>query len=206
MPSLQYPLELRFKLLAFAPRIHVTDSAGVERMFINQKIWNLKEDVLVYNNSNKENVIFRIRADRIIDFSATYRFYQGDGQGEPFGSVKRKGMRSLWRATYYVDVASGQTSHHIKEDNPWTKVLDGLFSEIPIVGMFTGYVFNPSYTIYRSADRNDESHPIMHLKKNSAFFESSYALELADPSITQEEEILCLMSFMMFIQLERRRG
>lgn len=206
MPALQYPLDLRFKLLALAPRIHVTDATGVERMFINQKIWNLKEDILVYNNSNKENVIFRIRADRIIDFSATYRFFQGEGQGDSFGAVKRKGMRSLWRATYYVDTANGQTSHHIKEDNPWTKVWDGLFSEIPIVNFFTGYIFNPAYTIYRSADRNDESYPIMHLKKNKAFWESSYALQLADPNITQEEELLCLMSMIMLVQLERRRG
>ena len=206
MSALQYPLELRFKLFAFAPRIHVTDSAGVERMFINQKVWNLKEDILVYNNSNKENVIFRIRADRIIDFSARYRFYQGEGQGNSFGSVKRKGMRSIWRATYFVDTTDDVTSHHIKEDNAWTKVWDSLFSEIPILGMFTGYVFNPSFTVYRSADRNDESHPIMRLSKNKAFFESSYTLELVDPSISQEEELLCLMSMIMLVQLERRRG
>ena len=74
MPVLQYPLELRFKLIALAPRISVTDATGQERLFVNQKILNLREDVRIYNNSNKEQEVFRMKADRIIDFSATYRF------------------------------------------------------------------------------------------------------------------------------------
>ena len=205
MPALQYPLNLRFKLVALAPRIYITDATGAEQMFIHQKIFKLKEDILVYNNSNKERVIFRIRADRIIDFSATYRFFMGEGE-QPIGAIKRKGMRSLWRATYFADNSMGQTSHHLKEDNPWTKVLDSLVSEVPVVSLFGGYMFNPSYTIYRGDNRDDESQPVMKLKKNRAFFESSYAIDLVDTSVGQEEEITALLSLIMLVQLERYRG
>lgn len=205
MPALQYPLSLRFKLVALAPRIFVTDAAGTERMFIHQKTFKLKEDILIYNNSNKNNVIFRIRADRVIDFSARYNFYQGEGE-QLLGSVKRKGMRSLWRATYFVDDPNGQTTHHIKEDNPWTKVGDAVLSEIPIVNFFTGYMFHPSYTVFRGDNRDDESQPVMRLAKQPAFWESQYEIDILDSSMSQNEEINALLSLVMLVQLERRRG
>jgi hypothetical protein len=208
MPLLQYPLNLRFKLIALAPRIHVTDAAGTERMFIHQRTWKLKEDVLVYNNSDKERVIFRIRADRIIDFSAKYNFVQiveGD-QEKPLGSVKRKGMRSLWRATYYSDNPAGVTTHHTKEDNPWSKVGNAVMESIPIVNFFSGYFFHPAFTIYRGENRQNESQPVMRLEKQPAFWESSYEIQLMDQNVSSDEELQTLLSLIMIVQLERRRG
>lgn len=205
MSLYQYPLNLRFKLLALAPRIIVSDASGKEQLFVNQKIFNLKEDVRIYNNSNKERELYRIRADRIIDFSATYRFFDASGTS-PLGSIKRKGMRSLWRSTYFLDNASGQTSHHAKEDNPWVKIIDALMSEIPVVGMFTGYFANPSYTAYRGSNREDETQPVMKLIKKPAFFESGYEIQLVNPQVSQEEELQVLLGLMMLVQLERRRG
>ena len=205
MPVFQYPLELRFKLIALAPRISVTDAAGVERLFVNQKILNLREDVRIYNNSNKEQEVFRMKADRIIDFSATYRFTNSQTES-PLGAIKRKGMRSLWRATYFSDAASGDSTHHIKEDNPWVKVGDALLSEVPFLGFFTGYFLNPSYTAYRGTDREDESQPVMHLTKQPAFWESKYSITLEDPSVAPDEEMRILLSLLMTVQLERRRG
>lgn len=205
MSVFQYPLSLRFKLVALAPRIYLTDSSGTERLYIHQKVLKLKEDVRVYNNSKKEQEIFRIRADRIIDFSANYRFINSTNE-QSLGSIKRKGMRSLWRATYFSDDMNGQTSHHLKEDNPWTKVLDGFFTEIPIVGLFSGYVFNPAYTVYRGNDRKDESQPVMKLKKQPAFWESKYVIENTQPSMSSNEEIQVLLAIIMMLQLERWRG
>jgi len=205
MPAFQYPLELRFKLIALAPRISVTDATGQEQLFVNQKILNLKEDVRIYRTSQKQHEVFRMKADRIIDFSATYRFTNSATES-PLGAVKRKGMRSLWRATYFSDDAGGASTHHIKEDNPWVKVGDALLSEVPFLGFFTGYFLNPSYTAYRGQDREDESQPVMHLTKQPAFWESKYSVELADPSVSEDEEMRILLSLLMTVQLERRRG
>ena len=201
MPFFEYPLNMRFKLIALAPRIYVTDANGIEQLFVHQKTWKFREDILIYSNSNKERVVFRIRADRVIDFSATYRFYLGEDEEQTIGCVKRKGMRSLWRATYFTDDAMGVTTHHMKEDNPWTKVMDGMLPDI-----ISGYFFNPSYTIYRGEDRDDETQPVMSLKKQKAFWESKYEVHLDDPAISQVEEFQCLLSILMMLQLERRRG
>ncbi|NJL95592.1 MAG: hypothetical protein HC915_18615 [Anaerolineae bacterium] len=205
MPFFRYPLSMNFKLVALAPRVIIRDANGVEQLFLSQRVLKLKEDVRIYNNSQKEREVFKLRADRIIDFSATYHFLEADTERK-LGSVKRKGMRSLWRATYYSDDANGQQTHHIKEDNAWTKVGDALFSEIPVVGMFSGYVFNPSYTTYRGTDRNDESQPIMRLHKTPSFFESTYVIDLVNPNVPEDEELRVLLALFMVVQLERRRG
>lgn len=205
MPIYNYPLNMRFKLVALAPRIIVQDASGQEILFVHQKTWKLKEDILLYRDQSKGEVVYRIRADRVIDFSATYRFVDGNDT-RSYGLVKRKGMRSIWRATYFSDDVNGNTTHHLKEDKPWVKVWDAVLNEVPVVNLFTGFMLNPSYTSYRGAERNDESQPVMHLKKLPAFFEGKYSIELLNPSISQDEEIQNLLSIIMLVQLERRRG
>ncbi len=53
----------------------------------------------------------------------------------------------------------------IHEENAWVKVIDGVIGEIPIVGMFTGYMFNPAYIVSRM-----DKTPIVRLQKQPALF------------------------------------
>jgi hypothetical protein len=46
----------------------------------------------------------------------------------------------------------------------------------------------------------------MKLVKKSGFFEGLYGIELLNPSISQEEELQILLSLLLLVQLERRRG
>ena len=197
----QYPLNLRFKLIALAPQIYVTDSSGQEIMFVRQKIFKLKEDVRIFSDSSKTTEVFRIRADRIIDFSAKYHFFNSQTDA-PLGAVKHKGFRSIWSAHWLLFDTSDQQSHHMTEDNPWAKVLDTLLGEIPVVGLFTGYVFHPSYTVYDS----QTNEPVMRLTKEPAFFESKFTIQSLEGSLKPEEEQRILLSILMAVQLERSRG
>jgi len=116
---------MRFKLISLTPQVYITEANGNEVVFVRQRMLKLKEDIQIYSDSSKSEEIFRIKADRIIDFSANYHFTDSR-LDEPLGSIKRKGMRSLWRATYFVSDQNEQQTHHIKEDNPWAKVGDAL--------------------------------------------------------------------------------
>jgi hypothetical protein len=197
----QYPLSLRFKLIALAPQIYITDASGQEIMFVRQKIFKLREDVRIFSDSSKTSEVFRIRADRIIDFSAKYHFF--DSQTEaPLGSVKHKGVRSIWSAHWLLFDTEEQQSHHMTEDNPWAKVLDMLLGEIPVVGLFTGYVFHPSYTVYDS----QTNEPVMRLTKQPAFFESKFTIDRLGGNLKPQEEQRILLSILMAVQLERSRG
>lgn len=205
MPIYQYPLKLRFKLIALAPRIIVTDASGKEVLFVSQKTFKLKEDVRIYNDQSKSQEVFHINAEQILDFNTRYNFYQS-GSERHLGSVKAKGWRSIWRATYHIDQPSGEQTHFIKEDNPWIKVLDVIFQEVPVLGIFSGYVFNPSYTAYRGTSYEDESQPVMRIRKESAFFEGVYSMELLNPALDPAEEARVLLSFMLMVQFMRYRG
>jgi uncharacterized protein YxjI len=194
---MQYPLNLSFKIMALAPQISVTDSGGQQVFYVKQKLFKLKEAVTVFADAAQTRPLYTINADRIIDFSAQYHFT--DVMGMPLGSVKRDGMRSLWRARY--NILNGSAANLvIREENPWIKVADGLFGQLPVVGMFSGYLLHPAYLVSRSDNAN-----LMRLVKQPAFFEGKFKIEkLAE--VSQAEETRILLSLLMMLLLERSRG
>lgn len=203
--TFQYPLSMSFKLIALAPQIYVHDAAGQEIIYVRQKVLNLKEDVRIYSDQSRSEEVFRINADRIIDWSANYHFTDSKTESS-LGRIKRKGWRSIWRSTYLVFDEHEQQTYFIREDNAWTKVGDALLGEIPFLGFISGYVLHPTYTAYKGVDRDDLRHPVMRLKKEPAFWEGVFSIHGLDESLTVQEEKRLLLSFFMMIQLERRRG
>lgn len=201
MQAVQYPLTLNFKVLAFGPQIFVRDASGREILFVHQKALKLKEDIVVYSDSKKTTSLFSIKADRIIDFSANYTF--SDSAGNVLGKIKREGMRSIFKASYNVMDAAGNIVGHIKEDNGWIKVIDALVGELPIVGIFSGYFFNPSYTLYRGQGLEQ---PLLHIKKQPAFLEGKFTIEKKSEPQMAGEETAWLLGTMMMVLLERSRG
>ncbi|MBN1311012.1 MAG: hypothetical protein JXB30_06295 [Anaerolineae bacterium] len=200
MSQLQYPLQMSFKIMALAPQIFIRDGGGRDIFYVHQKLFKLKEDIGVFRNSSKTNQIFSIKADRIIDFSARYNFT--DSNGISLGAIKREGMRSIWKASYGIFGDGEQITHYIKEDNAMVKVIDAIFGEIPILGIFAGYFFNPSYTLYQSGTET----PVMQIIKQPSFFEGKFEIaRLAEPANDTEEARL-LLSIMMMTLLERSRG
>jgi hypothetical protein len=200
MTSFHYPLDLRFKLVALAPRIIVTDANGNDVCFVSQKTFKLREDIQVFSDESKTTELYRIRADKIMDFNTTYSF-SDSRTGQALGAIRSKGWRSIWRATYEIVDAAGNLTHTITEDNPWIKVGDALLGELPFVGMFTGYFLHPKYS---GIDVHTQQ-PDMSLKKESAFFEGRYTLEQHGEMSHEDEERLVL-SFMLMVQFMRRRG
>jgi uncharacterized protein YxjI len=194
---LAYPLTLSFKIIALAPQMSVTDANGNLIAYVKQKMFKLKEAVTVFGDAQQSRPLFNLKADRVIDFSARYNF--ADPQGMSVGAVKRQGMRSLWKAQY--DILEGETTTmNIREENAWVKVMDGLFGEIPIVGMFSGYVFNPAYLV-----SGLDGGVVMRMQKQPALFEGKFMIE-KQCEMSEGDEKRVLLSLMMMVLLERRRG
>lgn len=205
MPSFDYPLNLRFRLVALAPRIIVTDNHPSEVLFVKQKVFKLKEDIRIFSDQSESREVFNIQAEQILDFNTRYNFYDSK-DGHHLGSVKARGWRSIWSATYLIDDAQQNQVMYIKEDNPWVKIADSLINDIPVVGWLSGFIFHPSFTCYRGADQDDRSQPVMRITKQGAFFENHFSVELLDGAIDSDEEISALLSFMLMVQFMRRRG
>jgi uncharacterized protein YxjI len=189
---------MSFKIMALAPQIYVRDAKGGTICYVKQKLLKLKEAVTVFVDETKSRVLCEIKADRIIDWSANYHFY--DTGGESFGSVRRKGMRSIWKAHYEVYDENGQHSATIQEENPMAKIADGIFGEIPVLGIFSGYVFHPKYLVTSPGGEQK-----LRLTKKPAMLEGKYSIDKLT-EMDEVEELRCLMAILMMSLLERARG
>ena len=164
---------------------------------MKQKAFKLKESVTVFADVDQTLPLYELAADRIIDFSASYHFK--DARGTHLGTVKRKGMKSIWRARYDIVNGSGHALT-IQEANPWAKVCDSLLGEVPVLGMFSGYLFHPEYLVAR-----ENGTPVMRLKKEPAFFQGKFSIEKLG-TMTEDEETRILLSLIMMVLLEKQRG
>ncbi len=195
---MNYPLNLNFKLLALANQIYIRDADNNLLGYVKQKMFKLKDDINIFADEQQIQLLFNIKADRMIDWSANFSFT--DARGNHLGSIKRQGRRSMWKASYDIFDARGSQVMKINEENGWVKVGDALFGEIPLVGILSGYVFNPSYLVSRI-----DGIPLARLKKQPAFLEGRFQLE-NQAQLSTEVETLTLLSVLMMTLLERRRG
>lgn len=195
-----YPLNFRFKLMTFTPEIDVSDAYGGTICHVRQQFFRFKEKVDVYADDSERSLLATIEADRIIDWSARYTFKAPNGQ--VLGAVGRRGLKSLWRAHYDV-FGPGETTptFAIQEANPFTKMLDGIVGEIPIIGIFAGYMLHPRYV----ASRVDGGTAVVSLTKKASLFERRFTLVQEGPA-DEGEQLALLLSFLMMNLLERARG
>lgn len=194
---LQFPLQMSFKLIALAPQFLVKDAHGRPVAYVRQKLFKLKEAIMVFSNEKQDQLLHQIQADRVIDFSALYHFT--DSQGMALGGIKRRGMRSMWRAGFDVQ-DNGVTHFSINEKSVMTRFLDGLFSQVPLIGMFSGYLLHPAYQVTRP-----DGTLVAELTKQPALFEGLYSAEQKAP-VSEREEQQLLLSLMTVLLLERSRG
>lgn len=199
LQGLTYPLTLTFKILALASQATMTDATGRTVLYTRQKLLKFREHVEIWTDATQSTRLADIKANQIIDWSA--RYTATDANGEVIGSVGRRGWRSLWRAHYLVFSPGDQSpDFSIREENPGAKVLDSLLSEIPVLGMFTGYFCHPSYLANRTDGRQ-----AMRLTKQAAFFEGRFSIDKLG-ILTKREELNLLLSLLMLVLLERSRG
>jgi hypothetical protein len=198
MNSPNFPLDARFKLLAIASQITVSDAGGRLLYYARQKAFKLREAVTIFADEHQTQPLYRIAADRILDFSARYRIE--DAGGAEIGIIQRRGMRSFWRAHYEVELG-GRTRFVIREENPWVKVLDSIVGDIPIVSLFAGYFLHPAYRL----SHGDGDSPLLRVVKRPALFEGRFRIEAPAPPAGPELD-LAVVSVLMMLLLERSRG
>ena len=199
LQSIQYPLTLSFKVFALASQATVTDASGRTILYTKQKLFKFREHVEIWTDKSQGTRLAEIKANKVIDWSA--RFTSTDARGREIGSVGRKGWRSIWKAHYEVFNPGDTTpDFSIQEENAWVKVADSFLSEIPIIGIASGYLFHPSYLANRT-----NGQAAMRMTKQPAFWEGRFKIEKLG-ELTPREELNLFLSFMMLVMLERRRG
>ena len=198
MNKLNFPISFEFKISTLSNDFTARDAHGQTIAFVKQKLFKLKEDISIFSDETKSILNYKIAADKWIDFSAAYNFTNANGQ--EIGKIARKGWASLWKANYEIIDQHQQFQYRIREENGWVKVLDGLLGEIPILSFFTGYLFNPSYVVM---DPNEQI--IARIKKEPSFFGRKFTVS-QEGQIDQDDAERIVLSLMMMVLLERRRG
>lgn len=198
MKNLQFPLDFRFKISTLSNDFVATDATGHTVAYVRQKMFKFKEAVNVYADESKRELLYSIKANKWLDWSAAYGFT--DASGAQLGKVARKGWKSLWKAQYLVIDQNNEQQYKIEEESAFTRFADGLLGEIPVLGFFTGYVFNPVYNV-----TDMQGNVVVKLKKNPSFFGRKFVVEKIK-DVEQDDKERIMLSLMMMILLERNRG
>jgi len=198
MSSLKYPLHFEFKIGTFANDFIAKNAEGATISYVRQKMFKLKEKVIVYSDETKSKELFQIDANKWLDFNTAYNFTTAEGQN--IGKVARKGWKSLWKAQYELYDENDEQDLIIHEENAWVKVMDAIFNEIPIVNFFTGYFFNPKYLVNRP-----DGTLVAKISKEKSFWGRKFTIT-NHSEFENGEELRILLGSMMMLLLERRRG
>lgn len=198
MTNLQFPLDLQFKISTLSNDFVAKDASGNTLAYVRQKLLKFIDEIQVFNDDSRTNLAYTIKANKWIDFSATYTFT--NSQGKEVGRIARKGWASLWKAHYEIFDENQKPDLVVREENGWVKVADAILGEIPILGILTGYLFNPSYLVTRP-----DGTLVVRLSKQPSFFGRKFLISKVN-EFEQGEEARIVLGLMMMILLERRRG
>ena len=104
----------------------------------------------------------------------------------------------------------GRPAFVIREEKPWAKVGDGILGSIPIISIFAGYFFNPSYLVTPASPEGDDAKagapdgpPLLRLVKRHALLEGKFEIEAVSAAEVPE---IVLIAVLMMLLLERMRG
>ncbi len=198
MQDFQFPLDFTFNIGTLSNDFTAVDARQKTVAYVKQKLFKFKEDVSVFENENKTKVLYKIKADKWIDFSACYSF--SDPEGKELGKIGRKGWASLWKAHYEIFDKNQQLKFTIREENAWVKVLDGLVGQIPILNLFTGLFLNPAYIVINS--RNET---VVRLSKEKSLVGRRFKVSEIKKLDGLDDDII-ILGLMMMVLLERRKG
>jgi len=198
MQNIEFPVTFSFKVTTLSNDFTARDAQGKTIAYVRQKMFKLRESITIYNNDSKSAVLYTIDANQWIDWSAAYNIT--DAQGNELGKIARKGWRSMWKAEYDIINQNQQPQYKVKEESAMIRFLDNLLGEIPILGFFTGYLFNPTYNIMDNLGLT-----VIQLKKMPSFLGKEFQLTQT-AAMDQDDKTRVMLGLMMMILLERRRG
>jgi hypothetical protein len=198
MQEFKFPIDFTFNIGTFSNDFSAVDANQRTVAYVKQKLFKFKEDVSIFENESQTKVLYKIKADKWIDFSAGYSF--SSAEGEELGKIGRKGWVSLWKAHYEIYDKHEQLKFTVREENAWVKVLDGLVGQIPIINLFTGLFLNPAYNVMNNRDET-----VVRLSKEKSLVGRRFKLSEIKKLDGLDDDII-ILGLMMMVLLERRKG
>ncbi len=115
-PVFQYPSYLlKRQVIALTGKLRFYSPDGQLVLFVEQKMFRLKEDLRVYSDESKAQELLLIQARQIIDWAAAYDVIDSLS-GQKIGALRRRGWASLLRDEWEVLDSNDQPFGLLCED------------------------------------------------------------------------------------------
>ena len=186
-------MQLPLRITAASHGLDVHDATGARVVQAHSKWYRAKLAVDVFDDQS--TAVGRIETDDVIDLAGTYRFI--DASGQLFGRSHRRGVKSLFRVRHDIDAGDGSQPWQLREERPWVRFLDAAFGRIPLLGMFAGYILNPTYIVRRGEDT------IARLRQLRAFRGRCVRARPAFTAMSDPERQRLLYTTLTFLLIER---
>jgi hypothetical protein len=107
---------LKRQVFALTGKLRFYDPQGNLVLFVQQKMFRLREDIRVFSDEAKSQEYLLIQARNIVDWSAAYDVMDS-ASGQKIGVLRRKGWKSMLRDEWEVLDAADQPIGMLFEDS-----------------------------------------------------------------------------------------
>jgi uncharacterized protein YxjI len=140
--------------------------------FVEQKRMAFKEQVTIYTDSSKNQVLAGFRARKVIDLGSGYDVL--DGNGQPIGLFRKDFGKSLTNSTWHLDSPNQPTATG-SERSSGIAILRRLWNFIPLIENFP-FPFRYHFDFQRNGQ------PVFSVDKKT-WLRDHYLIQIADPQI-----------------------
>lgn len=190
----QYPLNFLFKITSVSNDFTATDASGKTIFFVKEDLFKFGNQVKVYSDESKKEVLYDLVSDKIIDFQQDFTI-SNIQKKSLVGKVRKQTIQSVIKAIYHLQDSKGNHTYTIKKRKPSMRFLDYIFDElIPGIDIFSGYIFNSKYVV---TDLNGKE--LIEIRKKPSFWERKFQI-IKLTNETFNEELVILSIVLMIIQ------
>jgi len=116
-PAFQFrQYTLKRQVFALTGKLRFYNPQQQLALFVEQKMFRLREDIRIYSDENKSLELLLIKARSIIDWAAAYDVLDG-ATGQKVGVLRRQGWRSMMRDEWEVLDINDQPIGMLFEDS-----------------------------------------------------------------------------------------
>lgn len=105
---------------------------GAETAFVEQKRFSFKEMITFYRDNSKNDVIFTLKAEKVLDVHG--KFIVHDNSGSQVGYLQKAFAKSLLRSSWIIADASGKQLFEARERSLPIALVRRFGGFVPVVG------------------------------------------------------------------------
>ena len=107
---------VRRQIFALTGKLRLYNPAGQVVLYSEQKMFKLREDIRIFSDESKSQLLLNIKARQIIDFAAAYDVVDMT-ENARVGVLRRKGFRSMFRDQWEIMDANERPLAVMEEDS-----------------------------------------------------------------------------------------